>query len=69
MWNYGRIDFEKRKKYFQVLKDNFKDEVVNSFIDYNRIQKYCKYGGLWAIRNDMKFVLDLMLWFRSIVKG
>lgn len=66
MWNYSRIADSDKKEYFKELRKEFDN---SDFIDYNHIPKYCKYGGLLAIKNNLKFLLDFMLWVRKVVKG
>lgn len=66
MWNYSRIDNENRKVYFEELRKEFSD---CAYININHIPKYCKYGGLFAIRHNVRLMLDFMLWLRKLVKG
>lgn len=69
LWNYSRIDSVNRKAYFKELRNNFSKDIIDDNIVVAHIPKYCKYGGLFAIKYNMKFILDFMLWLRSVVKG
>ena len=69
MWNYSRISDDDKKLYFEELRNNFTSIVLENNIVTSRIPKYCRYGGLFAIKNNMKFILDFMLWLRKVVKG
>lgn len=69
MWNYSRISTEDQKLYFEELKKEFANNIIDNSVLINRIPKYCRYGGLFAIKNNMKCILDAMLWLRKIVKG
>ena len=69
LWNYSRINSENRNDYFEELKNNFTEDVIDNNIVVAHIPKYCRYGGLFAIRNNMRFILDFMLWLRKVVKG
>lgn len=69
MWNYSRISDDDKKLYFEELRNNFTSRVLENNVVTSRIPKYCRYGGLFAIKNNMKFILDFMLWLRKVVKG
>ena len=69
MWNYSRISKTDQKLYFEELRKEFANNTIDNSILINHIPKYCQYGGLFAIKHNMKFILDFLLWLRSIVKG
>lgn len=69
MWNYSRINSDDRKIYFNEIRKNFNNEELDNFILVSHIPKYCRWGGLFAIRNNIKSILDFMLWLRKIIKG
>lgn len=68
MWNYSRISSIDKKAYFKDLRKHFYSNILENNIVISHIPKYCRYGGLFAIKHNMKFVLDFMLWLRSIIK-
>lgn len=69
LWNYSRISAVDRKIYFEELRKNFADIISKNTIVVSHIPKYCRYGGLFAIKNNIKCILDAMLWLRKVVKG
>lgn len=64
IWNYCRISSVDRAKYFKILRSEFKNlSCENMKIGY--ISKFCKYGGLFAIKYNMKFLLDFLVYLKK----
>lgn len=68
MWNYSRINHENRKDYFKELRNVFTVDIIDNYINIGHVHKYCRYGGLFALKYNIKFLLDFMVWLRKIVK-
>lgn len=65
MWNYTRISANDRELYFRELSSWFNSGIQ---IDKNHIGTIMKYGGLYALRRNRKWLLDIILGIRNMIK-
>lgn len=66
MWNYSRISREDKSIYFKVLYDNFANNKLKKDIVLDYIPKFCRYGGMFAIRNNLQWLLDLIIFLKEM---
>ena len=65
MWNYTRIAANDRELYFRELSSWFNSGIP---IEENHVGSIMKYGGLYALRKNRKWLLDLILRIRNMIK-
>ena len=65
IWNYSRISTNDRGLYFREISSWFNYGIQ---IDKNHIGSIMKYGGLYALRSNRKWLLDIILGIRNMIK-
>lgn len=66
MWNYSRISKADRSEYFKILYKNFSNNKFKNDVVSDYIPKYCRYGGMFAIRNNLPWLLELIMFLREL---
>lgn len=65
MWNYTRLSAKDRIQYYKELYSCYKYGLP---INKCCLRKVLRYGGLYALRTDRKWLLDLILAIRNTIK-